>query len=70
MPETRRRIFVDSNIPMYVVGADHPNKAAAQRLISEAVLARHSLVTDAEVLQVSIDMWPSGGEMPSTRPSH
>ncbi len=50
-PEPSKRIFVDSNIPMYVIGEVHPNKVAAQRLISEAALARHSLVTDAEVLQ-------------------
>jgi len=44
-------IFVDSNIPMYLVGADHPNKLAAQRLLERAITGDERLVTDAEVLQ-------------------
>ena len=44
-------IFIDSNIPMYLVGAPHPHKADAQQLLEEAVTARERLVTDAEVLQ-------------------
>ena len=30
-------IFVDSNIPMYLVGAPHPHKIAAQRLVERAL---------------------------------
>ena len=44
-------ILVDSNIPMYLVGASHPNKEAARRALEEAVAAGESLCTDAEVLQ-------------------
>ena len=44
-------IFIDSNIPMYLVGAPHPHKTDAQRLLERAVADRESLVTDAEVLQ-------------------
>ena len=44
-------IFVDSNIPMYLVGAAHPNKEAARRLLERAIGAGERLVTDAEVLQ-------------------
>lgn len=44
-------IFVDSNIPMYLVGADHPNKEASRRLLERAILDEERLVTDAEVLQ-------------------
>lgn len=36
---------------MYLVGAAHPNKEAARRLLEEAVAANESLCTDAEVLQ-------------------
>lgn len=43
--------LIDSNIPMYLVGAAHPHKADAQRLIEELVSERERLVTDAEVLQ-------------------
>ena len=44
-------ILVDSNIPMYLVGAAHPHKSDAQRLLEKLVSERHRLVTDAEVLQ-------------------
>jgi uncharacterized protein len=54
-------IFVDSNIPMYLVGASHPHKSDAQRWLEQLTSERERLVTDAEVLQeilhryVSID---------------
>jgi hypothetical protein len=44
-------IFVDSNIPMYLVGVPHPNKEPARRALEELVTARESMCTDAEVLQ-------------------
>lgn len=44
-------IFVDSNIPMYLVGVPHPHKADAQRLVEKLVSNRQRLVTSAEVLQ-------------------
>jgi predicted nucleic acid-binding protein len=46
-------IFVDSNVPMYLVGAPHPHphKADAQRLLEKLISDRQRLVTDAEVLQ-------------------
>jgi uncharacterized protein len=42
---------VDSNVPMYLVGAPHPHKADAQQLLERAVADGERLVTDAEVLQ-------------------
>lgn len=44
-------ILIDSNVPMYLVGAEHPNKARSRSLLETAVSARERLVTDAEVLQ-------------------
>jgi predicted nucleic acid-binding protein len=44
-------IFVDSNIPMYLVGADHPNKVAAHRLLEDAIVDNEPLATDAEVFE-------------------
>ena len=44
-------IFVDSNIPMYLIGAPHPNKAAAQRLLEMCIARAERMVADAEVLQ-------------------
>ncbi len=54
-------ILVDSNIPMYLIGAPHAHKSDARRLLEKLVSERERLVTDAEVLQeilhryVSID---------------
>lgn len=44
-------IFVDSNVPMYLVGAPHTHKADAQRLLERCIADRERPVTDAEVLQ-------------------
>ena len=44
-------IFVDSNIPMYLVGGPHPHKDGARRLLEQCIAERQRLVTDAEVLQ-------------------
>jgi predicted nucleic acid-binding protein len=44
-------IFIDSNISMYLVGAEHPNMATARRLLETAIAGAERLVTDAEVLQ-------------------
>ncbi|EID17939.1 hypothetical protein MXEN_00665 [Mycobacterium xenopi RIVM700367] len=44
-------ILVDSNVPMYLVGASHPHKLDAQRLLESALSTGERLVTDAEVLQ-------------------
>src|SRR5438445_6914042 len=42
-------ILIDSNIPMYLIGAPHPHKSDAQRLLEKLVSDRQRLVTDAEV---------------------
>ncbi len=44
-------ILIDSNIPMYLVGATHVHKTEAQRLLERLVADRQRLLTDAEVLQ-------------------
>lgn len=44
-------IFVDSNVPMYLVGRSHPHKADAERLLDLAIRSEQRLVTSAEVLQ-------------------
>lgn len=44
-------ILIDSNVPMYLVGAFHANKTDAQRLLEKFVSEQQRLVTDAEALQ-------------------
>lgn len=43
--------LIDSNVPMYLVGADHPNKDRAQRRLEELIIQGERLTTDVEVLQ-------------------
>lgn len=44
-------ILIDSNVPMYLVGAPHPHKTDAQRLLERAIADGRRLISDAEVLQ-------------------
>ncbi len=44
-------IFIDSNIPMYLVGAPHPNKDAARQALERCIARNERMVTSAEVLQ-------------------
>lgn len=44
-------ILVDSNVPMYLVGAAHPHKTDAQRLLERLATRHRRLVSDADVLQ-------------------
>ena len=44
-------ILVDSNVPMYLVGAAHVHKADAQQLLERCIAERERLVTEVEVLQ-------------------
>ncbi|MEA2608261.1 MAG: uncharacterized protein QOJ75_504 [Chloroflexota bacterium] len=62
-------IFVDSNIPMYLVGQAHPNKDAARRALEEAVAAGESLCTNAEVLQRILRRYTAVGRMDRIDPA-
>ncbi|MCW8984590.1 MAG: type II toxin-antitoxin system VapC family toxin [Thermoanaerobaculales bacterium] len=42
---------MDSNVPMYLIGGEHPHKVDARRLLERAIAEKQRLVTDAEVLQ-------------------
>ncbi len=53
--------FVDSNIPMYLIGAAHPRKTDAQILVERALASRDRLITDAEVLQEIVHRYASIG---------
>ncbi len=44
-------ILIDSNVPMYLIGAAHPHKTDAQRMLEQLVAQDRRMVTDAEVLQ-------------------
>ena len=44
-------VFVDSNVPMYVAGRDHPLRAPARRFLERARAGEVDLCTSTEVLQ-------------------
>ena len=45
------RVFVDSNIPMYVAGGEHPNRELARRFLDWAKAGVVEICTSTEVLQ-------------------
>lgn len=62
-------ILIDSNIPMYVVGAPHPNKARAVAALERCVTQRERLVTDAEVLQEILHRYAAIGRRDAIQPA-
>jgi predicted nucleic acid-binding protein len=62
-------IFVDLNIPMYLVGASHPRKSDAQLLLEKMIRDRQRLVTDAEVLQEILHRYVSINRRDAIQPA-
>lgn len=62
-------VFVDSNIPMYVVGAEHPNKQAAVGLLDAAVSRSERMATDVEVLQEILHRYGALGRPEAIQPA-
>jgi hypothetical protein len=62
-------IFVDSNIPMYLVGTDDSRRIEAQRLLERAITARDKLVTNAEVLQEILHRYVTIGRRDAIQPA-
>ena len=44
-------IFIDSNVPMYLIGAPHPNKDRVTKLLERLIEDKERFVTDVEVYQ-------------------
>jgi len=61
-------IFVDSNVPMYLVGSPHPNKIAADQTIAALIARREKLVSDAEVLQEILHRYAAIGRLDAIQP--
>jgi predicted nucleic acid-binding protein len=62
-------IFIDSNIPMYLIGGPHPHKTDAQMLLERQIAAGKRLVTDAEVLQEILHRYAAIGRRDSIAPA-
>jgi predicted nucleic acid-binding protein len=61
--------FVDSNVPMYLIGAPHRHKTDAHVLIERAVASGERLVTDAEVLQEILHRYTAIGRRDAISPA-
>jgi hypothetical protein len=61
--------FIDSNIPMYLVGAPHPHKIDAQVLLERCIAAGQRLVTDAEVFQEILHRYTAINRRDAIRPA-
>jgi uncharacterized protein len=61
--------LVDANVPMYLVGASHPNKMLAQRMLERAATNRDRLVTDAEVFQEILHRYVAIGRRDAIQPA-
>ena len=55
-------IYVDSNVPMYLVGAEHPHKRRVVALVPQLLSARDQLVTSAETFQELLHRYRALGD--------
>jgi len=62
-------ILVDSNVPMYLVGAPHPHKVDAQRVLERCIAAGERLVTDTEVFQEILHRYVAIGRREAIQPA-
>jgi predicted nucleic acid-binding protein len=62
-------ILVDSNLPMYLVGAEHANKTASRRLLEAAISRGERLVSDAEVLQEILHRYTAVQRLEAIQPA-
>jgi predicted nucleic acid-binding protein len=62
-------IFIDSNIPMYLIGAPHPHKVEAQVILDRLIAAGQRLIADAEVLQEILHRYTAIGQREAIGPA-
>jgi predicted nucleic acid-binding protein len=56
-------IFVDSNVPMYLVGSPHPNKIAAEHAVAALISRQEKLVSNTEVFQEILHRYAAIGRL-------
>jgi predicted nucleic acid-binding protein len=62
-------VLVDSNVPMYLVGADHPNNDSAQRRLDDLISTGERLVTDVEVLRAILHRYTASQRPDAIQPA-
>jgi len=55
-------IYVDSNAPMYLVGAEHANKRRVIELVPRLLSAREELISSAETFQEVLQRYRALGD--------
>lgn len=63
-------VLIDSNVPMYLVGAAHAHKIDAQRALERLISERQRLVTDAEVLQEILHRYVAMNRRDAIQPAY
>ena len=61
------KVFVDSNVPMYVAGRDHRNREPARRFLDRVRSAEVDACTSTEVLQEILYRYASLGRLDLAR---
>ncbi len=56
--------MLDTNVPMYAVGSEHPYRDACQWVMKESVEGRLAAVIDTELLQEVLHRYGSQGRIP------
>ncbi len=62
-------VFIDSNIPMYLVGAPHAHKVDAKQKLESLISRGERLVTDAEVLQEILHRYVAINRLDAIQPA-
>lgn len=52
-------IFVDANVPMYLIGGEHPHKVDAQHALERLAGERRRLVTSSEIFREILHRYTS-----------
>ena len=61
------KVFIDSNIPMYVAGAAHENRAPSQRFLERVRDGKVDACTSTEVLQEILYRYAALGRLDLAR---
>jgi uncharacterized protein len=61
------KVFLDSNIPMYVAGRDHPNRDPARRILEGCRGGKYDACTSTEALQEILYRYSSIGQLDTAR---
>jgi len=62
-------VFLDSNVPMYLIGAPHPNQLTASGILQSLISRNRRLVCDAEVFQEILHRYTMIGRREAIQPA-